>query len=41
MLKFIEFHMMGRSLKDLIMDDQMGHYRTRYAVEIFEQGMEP
>ena len=41
MLKFIEFHMIGRSLKDLITDDQIGHYTTRYAVEIFEQGMEP
>ena len=41
MLKFIEFQMMGCSLKFLIMDDQIGHYRTRCAVEIFEQGIEP
>ena len=41
MPKFIEFHMIGRSLKDLITNYQMGHYRKRYAAESFEQGMEP
>ncbi len=40
MLKFIEFHMMGRSLLDDLNDVLIPYYRNRFAVELFEDTFE-
>ena len=41
MLKFMEFHSMNRLLKDVITEATMQYHQNWYAVEMFEQSMDP
>ncbi|KAL5576904.1 hypothetical protein UlMin_018603 [Ulmus minor] len=41
MLKLMELHIMNLSMKGVITDATMVYHRSRYAVEIFKQGMDP
>ena len=41
MLKFMELYRMNLSMKGVITDATMVYHRSQYAVEIFEQGMDP
>ena len=41
MLRMIEFHMMGLSLKEGLIDESMEYHRMRYVVELFNGYFDP